>query len=187
MKNTIALTVVLAISSCSFVNAARINVLNNGGGNFSVFLDGEGDVFDTIGVEILPDARFEFQNPDNGFEGFRPREPGEEFSFISGFLRSLPSLGGQGFTLLDVAIESDRITFVGGPLGFGIETTGSAEGLFLANVVLPAGGSFNYNIRLIAAGLDLGTLSGVFPIPEPTSLMLAGLGLIAFVGNRRRS
>ncbi len=87
--------------------------------------------------------------------------------------------GGAGMGSLSFSVNTDQITLLAPrPTTFD-----------LMQVVVPAGGIAFLNVVSESDQLVVDTISQfpVTAIPEPTSLVLAGLGLIGFVGTRRRS
>ncbi len=189
MKKIVAETLVLSFLACSTTCAVSIEFCHCGyiNGVYSVYLDGEGDTFDSIDLTIVPDdRRGELLNPDSGIDGFTPRGPGEEFSFINPLLSAPTAVpGGQGWSLVRNQATSDGIHIAGGPLGSTVETPPS-RGLFLANFMTYAGARVRGTVShagQVVAELKLNT-SQCFP--EPTAMSLAVLCLLGFVGGRHR-
>lgn len=163
------------------VQAVAVNVVENSENNFSVYLDAEDDVFDAIGFKISANPSSPFQNVDNGFKGFLPRQPGDEYSFINGLL--LPGTTSLGFSYLVWDIGPELLHYEGGPLGRTIRTP-EPPGLFLANVVLPPRAA-SYDLQVVSRGQDLALLRGTIGIPEPSCWWIIAVGAIVWLGPRR--
>lgn len=197
MKNIFAIAAVFALFAASTADAAKFNIVPEGSspnGVYSIYLDGEGDNgnFDTIIVNLTPNDPAVFANIDeDGADGFTPREPGGEFTYISAFLGAPPAFGGNGHSVLGPVTSAGGIEFTSGPLGMTIDTVNGpnnrAEGLFLANVMLENGGTGVASAQIVSGGQILSTIEAPIGIPEPTTMALAGLSLIGLVASRRRS
>lgn len=159
MKKIIALSSLFSLVACSSGYAIRINVEPDGAaanGVYSLFLDAEGDTFDSIDLTIVR-CPGEFLNVDNGFDGFTPRGPGEEFTYINALLAaSTAGPGGQGWSLLSSGATPTEVRIAGGPLGSKIETA-PAPGLFLANVMFPVGALGHFSSTFVNDGVVIGT------------------------------
>lgn len=190
MKKIFTFTSFFTLLACSSASAIQINVETSRPSPdtkmASFFLESGGEEFDSIDLSIRPD-RGEFLNVDDGLDGFTPRGPDEEFTFVNPWLFVSTSVpGGQGWSFLEGRATPTEVRIAGGPLGRDIETP-SAPGLFLANVVLSVADSGTFHATFVNDGTTVATHQGVFFWPEPSCLMLLGVGLMRLVGTRNRT
>lgn len=149
---------------------------------------------DTIIVSIsdcLTDRDTPFRNIDSyGVDGFTPRPPGDPFTYVNALLQAPPAFGGNGFTVLGLTVTEEKIEFTAGPLGEIIDTENGpgtvANGIFLANMVLA--GSFGpiASVQLVSQGNVVSHIQGGSLCPEPTSLVLAAVGVVGLACAPRR-
>lgn len=192
MKKIIALSAILAVFACSVADAAMLRKEQAAPGNISLFLDGEADngQFDTIIVDVKARPGVEFLNiNESGVDGFTPLAPGADATFVNALLSAPPAFGGNGFSILGQEVTSTSVAFTGGPLGGTIDTVNGPNvgpnGLFLGNFVLSPGGVGDATVQLVRGGSVIAELSAV--VPEPATLALASLSLVALACGRRRS
>ncbi len=185
MRKIIAFTTLLSLLACPSASAIRIYVEPLGvapDGVYVMYLDTEGDTFDSMDLSIAPDSG-EFLNIDNFISGHFPRWPGQPFTYINAWLSAPTAVpGGQGWSLLNGGPTPTEVRIAGGPLGAKIDTSAP---IWLANLTLPADRRGVYAATFVNAGTTVGTATGQFPIiPEPSSALLLGLGLISLAGTR---
>jgi len=183
MKKIFAIAALLVFAVGSSVNAGTLSVVDNPNDSFSINLSGGGTVFDTISVSIVGNAGATLEAQDSGFDGFAPRPAGAAFTYINQFLGAQVAQGGKGLTVVGAENLPTGLKFDATFLGGNIDTGAS---MFLANVQLPAPKAATATVQLIGGGQVLETLSAVFPIPEPATLALGGMGLIGMIGLVRR-
>lgn len=180
MKNILAFTALFFAVTTS-ASAATLTV-EQAGDVYSVYLDGEADVFDSFSL-TLDAGSSTFLAQDPGFEGFAPRPAGQAFSYVNQYLPAAVAQGGKGLTVVGAVNTPDVLSFDATSLTGPIVTGGK---MFLANVNYPnAFGTAT--LRLVSAGQFTDTLTAPIGIPEPATVALAGLGLIGLVAARRRS
>ncbi len=192
MKKLVAFAVLLSLLACPSASAVSINVVRDRASPnavYSLYLDVMGESIDSIDMELRsfwPHSSA-LLNPDSGLNGFDPRGPGEEFTFINPLLGAQAGPGAQGWSLVRHEATADGIHLAGGPLGSTIETPPS-PGLFLANYVLPPVSCAIIDLTLFSDRQIVHEISGVIPLcPEPTAMSLAMLSLVGLAGVRRRS
>ncbi len=185
MKKIMVLTLLLSLLACSSASAIDITAETTGatrdGVIYSLYLDGKDEEFDAVDLSIVGDG-VEFLDILQGWDGFIPPGPGYPSTFISLFLRGPTFAGGQGWTLLNSDATTAEVRIAGGPLGAKIDTSAP---IFLANVILPVGERGIYTGKFVNEGNTISEVTGFWPIPEPSSLLLLGLGLISLAGTRR--
>ncbi len=186
MRRIVAFTVLLSLLACPSASAIDITVETTGttrdGVIYSLYLDGKGEEFDAIDLSIVGDG-VEFLRVLDFWKGFLPPGPGTPFT-INNILLAAPTFqpGGRGWSLVANDATRTGIRIAGGPLGRKID---SSEPIFLANAMLPVDGRGVYSATFVNAGTTVGTATGQFPIiPEPSSVLLLGLGLISLAGTR---
>jgi len=186
-------TLVFATALASYVsvsNAAYLSIEGTFVGDSvinTISLSGltEADEITFLSVEIRLDDDVQFENFDaDGFDGFLPRVAGDAATFTNGFLEYPEAYGGKGWIVLDQS-DPSRIFFVTGNPGGSFLT---AESLLLSNVMRPWGLNGQVVVELFNAdnsGIPIDRLEETFFIPEPTSSLLAGMGLIGCLSMRR--
>jgi len=124
-----------------------------------------------------------FLNQNNGLVGGVPRPPGEPFTYWNRNLTRSTAEGGLGWIVLGPVNTPSELSFTGGVLGGTISTAEQPGGnLFLANVQSMSG---TVQAQLIRGGELKQTLFTFFPPAEPTSSIIAGLGLVGLIIVRR--
>ena len=185
MKN-IALTTLVLLAFAQVSQAASIAVTSAsvaGGTAYAFTLNApQSEIFNGVQFSVIPASPAEFVNLKNGGLADAPLSNN---TFISGLL-ALPvdlGLGGYGWTLPGKVNTATLQSLEGGPLGSDID---ASAGIFLSNVVLPAGGG-TFRVVLGSSGNNSEPITGTFGsiIPEPSSIALAGLSLIGLVLRRR--
>ena len=153
-------------------------------GSYQIYLNGESTMFDSFSFRLNATSG-DFTSLDAGFNGFFPRGLGEPFTYINRYLASHPVQGGMGLTIVGEQSTAKTLAFDATRIGGKIDTSGQAGGrLFLANVMLSEPGAWSGEVRLLAGGQIIQTLSPVIPLtgvpclPEPTSAYLAAAGLV---------
>ncbi len=188
MKRIISGTFLLSLLACSTASAIEFNIIPNGpspNGVYSLYLDGMSETFDSIDLTVVPGPSSTLLNPVGGLNVFVPRPPGEESTFVSGIL-SFPTPAGLGWTTLVNESTSDELRVAGGPLMATIDTP-PAPGLFLANIMVPVGGSFTATLQVVNDGNTIASFNTFCCIPEPTAtLSLTVLCLVGVAGGRYR-
>jgi hypothetical protein len=198
MQRFIPLAAVLSVVVCPAVNAAslRIQPIVSPRNIYSLYFNGGADNgnFDTIIVDISPGPGTQLLNPNSGIEtGVGPRPAGQAFTYINRMINASPDdvVGGLGWTVLGlppVAEIANGLEFTAGPLGGTIDTSAMAGGeLFIANFQFGVGAHAFVNFQAVSAGTVVYTQSFVIPDPEPATVSLAGLAVLAFAAVRRRS
>lgn len=194
MKTILSLAVGLCLFAGSAVNAATLSFETNGDA-VSFYLDGgaDNDNFDTIFFKATADAPGAFNNTSNGMNLGVPRPKGEAFTYPNRYLNADPGdfpegLGLSQFGLINTTAElSFTVASLGGTLNTSTQPGGK---LFLGNVNLPGAGNLSASGIATVQTLRLGALvdehSLPFPIPEPATFALAGMGLLGLVGIGRR-
>lgn len=190
MKSALLATLLVALWG-AFASAASLSV-DQVGNVFSLYLNGQGfnGQFNVVAAEVIPASPAAFANIDAGLNGLTPRSAGEPFTFLSRWLDAPVVDGGLDWSILGITVSPSLVKFDGSPLGLQIDTSTQPGGrLFLANVVLPYGATVTANVDLVGNGQYLAHLSTTFatgPIPEPATLMLAGLSMGGMLFLRRR-
>ncbi len=197
MKKISTCALIVALAFATSLEAAELRVVTRESGDslvHSLYLDGltTADEATALSVSILPgDSAFENFNA-TGFDGTTQLGAADDFSFTNAGL-SLPPVpfNGKGWTIID---GSDDVAPPSGPDGIGYAASFpgnflDADDLLLNNIMLPRDAVGSAVVVLIGGdGNPIGEpLSSPLPIPEPTTLALAGLSMIGIVGLRRRS
>jgi hypothetical protein len=143
---------------------------------YTFAINPNGGVYDAIDVVVTADAGLSFNSPSTNA------------TFVAGndttaFL-GLPTVG-AGLTLVGTAASATQlsgvITTFGGP------PVTSLNGDFL-QVVGASGLRGTYQIQFALAGEPtLDVIQGAFGIPEPSTMLMAGMGLLGLVFRRRRN
>ncbi len=192
---TCALAVILT-GLASSADAASLGINRREVGEnavFSIFLNelSQNDQVTAIEVTLTPgDSQFLNYN-GTGFDGTDQLDETDDASFTSAGL-TLPAIpfNGKGWTVID---GSPVVSPPSGPDGIGYAASNpgfflDADGLLLNNIMLPKSALGAAVVVLIGGDgnpIDGGRLTDV--LPEPTTLVLAGMSLIGIVGVRRRS
>ncbi len=186
MKRIVAFATVVCLLACPSAVAIEISYeatrKDPHGIVYAFFLDGMGEEFDSIDLSIVGDG-VELVNADLAIDYFVPPGPGAPYTINNALLAAPSSTpGGRGWSLVANEASPVGIRIAGGPLGRKID---SSAPIFLANAMLPFDGRGVYSATFVNAGTTVGTATGQFPIiPEPSSELLLGLGLISLAGTR---
>lgn len=188
MKNILAIAALGCALLASSVEAASLSSTKSATNPtaYSIFLNGGADVFDTVSVSITPDAPATFAGANSGLNSGVPRPAGEALTYMNRKLNGDPldDPANLGWSILGLVNNAAGLSFDGGPLGAKIETNGD---LFLANVNFDStAGRGVASVRLINAGNDVASLSIPIGIPEPASMLMAGVSMIGMLAVRRR-
>ncbi|MEM8947180.1 MAG: PEP-CTERM sorting domain-containing protein [Planctomycetota bacterium] len=154
-----------------------------GGGNdiYTFVLDPTGmeGTFDTWELRIVAD------DPINQTGNDAIQTPAEDSGF-SAFLEAPPNFMGQGLSAFGVDPSTDTTDGISGTFASLGSNAASEQGAYTAAyVVVAPGGKGTFSYAFFDDGDEVASGSGFYGIPEPTSLMLAALGLISLAGRRR--
>jgi hypothetical protein len=192
MKNLLALAAVASLFAVSAANAGTIAVKPPVAGNgvYSLYLNSGSDTIDTVEVLVTPNVGSTFINNNSGNGPVGPRVPGELFTFLNRRLNGDPldDPANKGWSVLGLVNTANSFGFTGGPLGGTISTALESNGeLFLANLMMnSAAGGGSANVKTYRLGVVVDNDTFAFPVPEPATLALAGLGFIGMVAAGRR-
>jgi hypothetical protein len=184
------LVLLLCLTTCSATNAASLSYTRTADA-FAIFLDGEqhNGAFDTFGFWVRPNAPAVFTN-FSGLLGGPPRPPGQPFTYHNGLLNADPldDPNSIGLAMLGLIRTPTELSFAASRLGGTITTATQPNGdLFLGNVNMPgAGASANVTVQLYRAGDLVQELTATIPVPEPTSMALAGIALAGMIAVSHR-
>lgn len=163
---------------------------------WTLYLDGKelNGAFDTIYVKTSISAPSTFSNVTSGLVAGVPRPPGQPFSYLNRMLDADPTdiAGGLGLTRFGVVNTPQELAFAAAALDGAITTADQPGGrLFLANFFREHG-SFGSHVQLLREGkllFEANVIPSLTPpeFPEPSSLILMGLGvLVVGVARQRR-
>ncbi|QDS97647.1 PEP-CTERM sorting domain-containing protein [Adhaeretor mobilis] len=164
-----------SLSAAPIVGVAQ-DVSEGGNDRFTFSIDANGEQYDTIEVNVAGEV-----NQAGGTTAFAL--PSEDTAFL-----------GPGVVFIGasaVSAQDDNAGF-SGVVGFQapqLISEALAPGTPFFQAVLPTGGSADFEVNFLRSGSFIPDFSqrGVLGIPEPTSLVLFGLGLVGFCGSRRRN
>ncbi|MEM8947187.1 MAG: PEP-CTERM sorting domain-containing protein [Planctomycetota bacterium] len=180
----------LAITITTAANAGSVTVsdpaLTAPGGlplyEFTLDTTGMQGSFDTIELVIEADAGTTLNQEGTG--GELVMQPSDDTGF-SAFLTAPTNFGGQGLSSFGVDDTTDLSTGISGTFAsLGSNDASTFDPYLLAQVVSDGTGTYRYSF--FDDGSEVGSGSGIWGIPEPTTLVLAGLSLVGFAGIRRR-
>jgi hypothetical protein len=193
MKALMSLAAVAVALTSATASAARLTVEPAGvspNGVYALFVVGESTVFNGLGVSVKPDGDATFWDVISGGPIGPPRPPGQSFTYRNRALDADPEdyPESRQWTLLGVVNTQHEQAFSGGPLGRTIDTSGEPGGkLFLINVELPPGATAMATLQLVNGVDTVHTQTLQFPIPEPGSLAITGLGVLTARARRRKA
>ena len=185
---TLVFGVVVAISSSNSAWAGSVGVSgptpapSPGLDVYTFDLDPTGMVggFDTI--ELIVNSAGIFNQP--AALGVIP--PSDDSGF-NGLLDAPPLFGGLGYSAFGVTDTTSEVS--GTFASLGSNDIANQGNLFIAQVVVPTGGSGTFSFEFFDDGNSVGGGSNSFGgeiIPEPGTITLAGLSVIGLLSSRRR-
>lgn len=185
---TCTLAVALVAMAVSAEAATLVTKNNAQTNNWSLYIDTEATVFDSIQIDVVPSAGIGFGALSSG----TGRSAGDPNTFRNRVLDGDPLDGGKGWLVPGAVVNATTFSFGGGPPGEKISSAAEPNGdLFLANLFFtgaPAAGVWGTaNVQLVNAGTTISTLSVPIGIPEPATCALAGMGLVGLLAVRRRN
>lgn len=185
-----AFALAITITSATFAGEVSVADATDAPGGLPLYafnLDTTGmeGAFDTIELVIEADAGSTLNQTNADGTLVTSATPSDDSGFID-LLTAPPNFGGQGLSSFGVDAATDLTTGLSGTFAsLGSNGASDLGGYQLAQVVSDGAGTFRY--AFFDDGTEVGSGSGEWGvIPEPTSMVLAGLSLIGFVGARRR-
>jgi hypothetical protein len=192
---TLALGLLITAASSS-ARAGDISVTQgmSAGGNdlFEFTLDTTGMVggFDTVELVLTSTAGLFNQI---GTPAAAVSQPSEDSGF-SEFLTAPSNFGGQGLSAFGVDAANDTDSLVSGTHASLGSNDASTQGDYLLAQIVMLQGNTNggeYVATFFDDGITVGTANGAFSsgavIPEPSTLVMAGLSLMGVFASRRRN
>lgn len=180
----------ITVLTASFAQAGKIVVTpgnttpedRNGTDVYQLVLDPTGmeNTFDTIEILVMSDDGS--LTTFAGEAGIMELATSTDTGF-SAFLTAPPSFGGQGLSPFGVAGDADVLQGTFASLG---SNDASASEYIVANIGTRPGGQGLVTYAFFDDGAQVGSGEERYGIPEPGTLALAGLSLVA-IAIRRRS
>lgn len=186
-----AFALAITITSASFAGEVTVaDAIDAPGGlplyAFNLDTTGMEGAFDTIELVVEASAGSTLNQTAAGTL-VSSMNPSDDSGFID-LLTAPTGFGGQELSAFGVDDTTDTDTgFSGTFASLGSNNASGLGGYQLAQVVSDGSGTFRY--AFFDDGTEVGSGSGVWGgvvIPEPTSMVLAGLSMIGFIGVRRR-
>ncbi|QEG33852.1 PEP-CTERM sorting domain-containing protein [Bythopirellula goksoeyrii] len=179
----IILSAVVLLAFAQVASAASIQIDTADAGANKVYtltlLADVSEEFNGFGYSATPNAPGVFVEVIPGAFGDTSAKPN---TFVSPIL-AFPAPIGDGLTLPAPAVNTENgQSFDAGKLGSFID---ASAGIWLGNVVMPASGMGTYRVVLQNTGQNIAELTGPIGIPEPSTMVLAGLSMIGLVLRRR--